>query len=216
MRKTIAAATVAASITMGGLAGAVLGAPALAGAADSTAGAVGWVHDTLSGLVSDGTLTQDQANAVESALQQARPERGPHHGGFGRMGRFAGLSAAAQALGISEDELATQLRSGSTVAEVATARDVELQSVIDAVVAAEKERLTEAVTDGDLTQAEADQRSADLVQRVTDFVNGEGPGPLPGFGRGHGFRGHHDEPEDDTTDPGSTTPGTRGSETTES
>ena len=213
MRKTVTAATLAASLTVGGIAGAVLGAPALAGAADTTAVAVGWVHDALSGLVSDGTLTQDQADAVESALQEARPERGPRHGGFGR---FGGVSAAAQALGISEDELETQLRSGSTVAEVAAARGVDLQTVIDAVVAAQKERLAKAVTDGDLTQAEADQRSADLVQRVTDFVNGKGPGPGRGFGRGPGGRGHHDEPEAGTPDPGTPEPGATGSETTES
>lgn len=93
MRKTTAVATMAASLALGGLAGTVLGTPTLAGAAQTATGAVSWVQEALSGLVGDGTITQEQADRVESALEQARPERrfngdvpagrGGPHGDFG-------------------------------------------------------------------------------------------------------------------------------------
>lgn len=171
MRKSIAAAALAASVAAGGFAGAALGGPSLVGATESaTASVGGWVEDALSGLVSEGTITQDQADAVESALEEARPERpfGP--------GRFDGhprLSIVADALGISEADLRAALEDGDTIAEVAAAHDVDPQKAIDALVAAHKARLDEAVADGDLTQAQADERLARAEERATALVNGE-------------------------------------------
>ena len=171
MKKTIAAAAVAASIAAGGLGGAVLGSPAIAGAAE-TAG--GWVQDALGGLVDDGTITQAQADAVETALEEARPARGPH-------GFHADLGVLTEALGVTEDELRTSLRDGDTIAEVAAAEGVDVQVVIDAIVAAQQERVDAKVAEGDLTQEEADERMADAEERATDLVNGE----LPLRGPGH-------------------------------
>src|SRR3546814_9620185 len=105
MRKSITAAAVAASLTVGGLTGAALGTPSLAGAADDPDAEVdsaersGWVEDALEPLVADGTITADQADAVEDALQDARPER---------RGHGPGLEAAAEALG---DRTSTRLNS---------------------------------------------------------------------------------------------------------
>lgn len=56
--------------------------------------------------------------------------------------------------------------------------------LVDALVAAAQTGLAEAVTDGRLTQAEADARAADLEARVADSMNElcgsggrGGPGP---------------------------------------
>lgn len=87
MRKTIAIATVAASVAFGGLAGSVLGTPTPADAAETASGAASWMRDVLSSLVSDGTITQEQADSVEAALEEACPEGrfGSHRfGGHGR------------------------------------------------------------------------------------------------------------------------------------
>lgn len=182
MRRTIAAATVAASITVGGLAGAALGAPGLAAAADSTASAAGWVHEALAGLVDDGTIDQAQADAVAAALQEARPDHGAGRGG---PGRHLG-PVVADALGITEDELRTARSEGQTIGEVAEARGVEPQVVIDAIVAAHQARLDEAVAAGDLTQERADELAARAAERAAAVVDGE----VPAFGTGPG-RGHH-------------------------
>ena len=98
----------------------------------------------LQALVDDGTLTSAQLDAVVSALDAAGPMRGEMPGGFGdhggrgdhgRGGRGFGLDAAATALGLTADELRTELEGGSTIAEVAQANGVEVQAVIDAMVA---------------------------------------------------------------------------------
>jgi polyhydroxyalkanoate synthesis regulator phasin len=182
MRKTIAAA----SIAVGGLGVLGLGATAIAGAQDdaSTDDESSWVDEALGGLVDDGTITQEQADAVEDALAQARPDHGPGHPGapfaFGR------LSTIAESLGMDVDDLRSELRDGRTVAEVADDQGVDVQDVVDDIVAAQQERVDQAVADGDLTQDEADEIMAGAEDRVTAFVNGEAPDPedMPDLGDG--------------------------------
>ncbi|MBC7263360.1 MAG: hypothetical protein H5T64_03265 [Chloroflexi bacterium] len=106
--------------------------------------------------------------------------------GFGR-GIFgqAGLEAAAKALGMTADELSTQLWGGRTLAELADKAGVDLQTIRDAVEAANqaafKDAIQQAVEDGYLTQEQADW-----------LLKGLELGFMPmgrGFGRGFGFGG---------------------------
>lgn len=179
MNKTIAAATMAASLAVGGLAGAALGAPGVAGATDLTSSGVaagaGWVQDALSGLVGDETITQEQADAVETALEEARPHREMR--GF----RHLGHGVVAEALGVTEDELRTALRDGQTVADVAEEQGVDVQVVVDAVIADLEARLAERVEAGHMTQERADEVRAEATERVPAFVEGE----VRGLGGGH-------------------------------
>ena len=156
--------------------------------------------EILQPLVDAGTLTQAQLDAVVTTLQDAAPVGGGHGGRGGRLGDNA--EAAATALGMTLDELRTELQGGSTIAEIATAKGVDLQTVVDALVAQATERINDKVADGSLTQEEADARLAEVTERVTAAVNGEGP--LGGRGgRGHGGpRGDEvpaDAPADDAT-----------------
>ncbi len=112
----------------------------------------------LQSLVDDGTLTASQRDAVVTALEAARPDHGGRHGGRhgGHHGGLRGemLDAAATAIGITADELKTEIRAGKTIAEVAVENGTTAQDVIDALVAT---------------------ASADLTQRITDRVNGVRP-----------------------------------------
>ena len=96
-----------------------------------------------------------------------------------------GVEAAAEALGISADDLRDQLRDDKTIADVAEERGVDVRTVIDAMVADATERIDQRVADGDLEADRAAQLKEDLPDRITDVVNGEagpgfGPGPGPG------------------------------------
>ena len=144
----------------------------------------GWVQEALAPLVEDGTITQAQADAVIAALAQARPDRGRGpghgaHGGFAR-GHFS-LDAAAEALGITTDELRTQLRDGKTIAEVAEAEGVDIETVKDAMLEAFRTHEQEHVTSGRLTQAQADANIAafeDAAGRTGQQPPPHPPGPV--------------------------------------
>ncbi len=129
--------------------------PAEAPAEDATRPAPGErLTAHLQALVDDGTLTASQRDAVVAALEAARPADGGRHGG--RHGGLRGemLDTAATAIGITADELKTEIEAGKTIAEVAVANGATAQDVIDALVA---------------------DASADLTQRITDLVNGVRP-----------------------------------------
>jgi hypothetical protein len=193
MRKTIAAASIAVS----GLGVLGLGATAIAGAQDDSSDdkGGGWVQDALGGLVEDGTITQEQADAVEEALEDARPDHGVG-GRFGHPGFALGfggaLSTVAESLGIDEDELRSALEDGRTIAEIAEEQGVDVQDVVNDIVAAQRARLDEAVAEGHLTREDADDILAGAEERASAFVNGERPDPedLPNLRGLPHFRDH--------------------------
>jgi hypothetical protein len=214
MRKQLATVGLAAGLVAGGAGVMAIAVPAISGAQESTTttpsteeapevAKADRLAEALQPLIDDGTLTQDQADAVIARLQEAMP-RGPggpggHGPGFMRMG----LDAAAEALGMTADELRSALESGKTIADVAADQGVDVQTVIDALVAEAKTHLDEEVASGDLTQEEADERLSQLTEGVTAMVNGERP-PMPEGGPGGHFRGPRGGDEGGTTEDGST------------
>ena len=105
------------------------------------------------------------------ADEEGRPEGGRCRGGH----RGPGLEVAASTIGIEEDALREALEGGQSIAEVAEANGVDPQTVIDALVADATENINQKVADGDLTQEEADEKLAELPERITARVNGERP-----------------------------------------
>ena len=105
------------------------------------------------------------------------------------------LDAVSGLLGITSDELKTELRSGKSLAEIATEKGVDTQKVIDAIVAELTEKVNEKVAEGKITQNQADTMLANAVERVTAMVNGEHPARAFGHENGErhrpfGGRGH--------------------------
>ncbi len=101
-------------------------------------------------------------------------------------GPFGDLSAAASYLGVSQSSLLQSLRSGKTLAQIASSTSGKSTSgLVDALVASEQTRIDAAVKAGRLTQTQADRLTADLKTRVTAMVDGTRRG---GFGH-DGFGG---------------------------
>jgi hypothetical protein len=200
MRTKLATCALAGVLAVSGVAGAALVAPAVSYAAtgDSTAldARVTAITQALSGLVTDGSITQAQADEVATTLAASRPKGFGHGGRGGPGGGRIDMAAAAEALGITEQELRTRTQAGSTLADVAEQEGVAEGELVDALVAAATSRLREAVADGRLTQAEADARAVDLEARITDSLDELcGPG-------GRGGRGGEDGGEDGGADGG--------------
>ncbi len=127
------------------------------------------VDEVLDGLVADGTLTQEQADAVADALRaRAQQARDDHGGNHERIRRFvrAGIDESAAALGMTPAELRAELRDDRTVADVAEERGVPLADVVDALMAAATERIDAAVADGSLTEAQATKLTDALPDRL--------------------------------------------------
>lgn len=117
----------------------------------------------------DGTTSTTEATTDAAA----RPHRHP--------GARIELKAAAEALGMTPEELLTELKAGKSIAQVAEDKGVELDTVTDAMVAAGTARLEEAI--------------ANLPDRVDEAVQREGMADRPDGPRGP--RGPR--PADDTT-----------------
>jgi hypothetical protein len=147
--------------------------------ADRAANATARIRTELQNLVDDGTITAAQADAVAADLAASLPEHGPWGaGGTGGRHRHPGFDGEVLAglLGIDVETLRSDLRSGQTVAEIAAAQGVDLQTVIDSLVAEAKAHLDLSVENGRLTQDEADARLTEVSERITDFVNNGLPG----------------------------------------
>jgi uncharacterized protein YidB (DUF937 family) len=144
------------------------------------------LEDRLDAAVKDGRLTQAQADELKQRLESGDvPLLGGPLGGHHMMG-FPHLGAAATYLGVSESDLQTQLGDGKTLADVAKAKGKTVDGLVAALVADEKKELDQAVADGKLMQAQADDMLAGAKDRFTAMVNGERPEGGPG---GHGFFG---------------------------
>lgn len=146
--------------------------------------------EALAPLVTDGTITQAQADKVIAAIDAAAPDHGP--GGGGKRAELV-----ASTIGITVDQLRTELGTDKSVADVAKAHGVDPQKVIDALVADATTHIDQAVTDGRITAAQAATEKSTLVDRITKRVNtagfpGRGPGGRGGHGGHHGMGGDND------------------------
>ena len=107
-------------------------------------------------------------SSVASAQSSVTPtptaptEQAAPRDGFGprSLHSQAALEAAAKALGMTADELSAELWGGKTLADIAEEKGIDIADVKAAVEAAQivetKAAITQAVTDGTITQAKAD------------------------------------------------------------
>jgi AraC-like DNA-binding protein len=150
--------------------------------------------------VRDGRLSKAEGDALKDRINAGEfPLFGlPHGPGFGFKDFGLGphvfpgpgdlLSTAADYLGLTEAQLRTQLDSGKTLAQIAKDRNKSVDGLVDKLVADKAARIDEAVEDGRLTRAQANEIKADMRKAITDFVNNGRP-DFPKFPGGPGLFG---------------------------
>lgn len=136
----------------------------------------GVLSQALADLVQKGTITQAQADAVRAAVQARLAQPGTAPGGrfgFGHPEVFLreAVQTAADAIGVTPQDLTNALRSGQSVADVARSKNVDPQRVTDALVAKANAAVDQAVQNGKLTADRAAQIRAKLPQLAQDVVN---------------------------------------------
>ena len=120
----------------------------------------------------DGQSPTTQEGGREGGRQGAR-----HRAGKGL------LKNAAETIGIEVRALAEALKSGKTIAQVATDNSVDPQLVIDNAIAAANERIDAAVAAGKLPAERAAEMKAKVAEKITKVVN-----------EGHPKRGEGERP----------------------
>jgi len=146
----------------------------------------------LAGLVTKGTITQAQSDAITAAVTAARvaheADRDANAAAHNAR-RVAHEALIASTIGIDAATIKTRLQAGETLGAIAGAKK---SALITALVAEATKDIDAAVTAGKMTAAQATTLKSGLTARVTaqvDSVRGEmGPGKGgPGMGgRGHG------------------------------
>jgi hypothetical protein len=139
--------------------------------------------------VKDGLLTDTQAAALKTALttMASRTSRMPN---MGRMpgvlvgrGLFDGVSArnvvkpmvaASGALGMTCPDLAKALEGGKSIATVASDKNVQLQTVIDALVKAYQDALSKDLDEGLISKVQADAAKARVLDEVLMEISRSG------------------------------------------
>jgi len=155
MNKKLVAAIAATAIALN------VSATAVA-SADNGKGRAG-ISSLLSGLVSNGTITQSQADAIIKAAQDARAAAK----GVMDKNREAIDSAITSTLGISLDSLKSRLKAGESLATIAGDKKAALITAISTEI---NKQIDAAVTAGKLTAAQATAQKMKTTERVTNMV----------------------------------------------
>jgi hypothetical protein len=127
--------------------------------------------------VAAGRLTPEQAAKLKSAEPGA-----PHGLAFNRAKGAPGvgvaiknaLGAAAEALGMTPQALWTELQTGKSLAVIAEAKGIDSDELTESIVESIEADLQQAVTNGRLTQAQADRLSEGLEDRIAQMIEREG------------------------------------------
>lgn len=151
-------------------------------------------NDEVDQAVKDGKLTQQQADAIKQRIAEGKaPEFGDFpfgKGGFGfergegKAGIGADLSQLATFLGVSQDQLKTELQaSGATLARVAQAHGKSRDDLKTFLRDSAKTKLDQAVKNGKLTQQQEDSMLSKFNSNLDNLIDHSLGG---GFGHGRG------------------------------
>jgi polyhydroxyalkanoate synthesis regulator phasin len=120
-------------------------------------------EDTLSQLVKDGKLTQNQADQIQQRVESNKTCSGFSatrienrlRAQFLAKYRSQFTAQVAQGLHLTSSQLTTQLKSGKSLRAIATAQNVSATNLKTIIVNAAKSTLSQAVSSGAITQAQA-------------------------------------------------------------
>jgi hypothetical protein len=125
----------------------------------------------LSGLVSNGTITQSQADAIIKAAEGMRAASKS----IKDANRTALDSVITSTLGISLDTLTSRLKAGETLSSIAGDKK---SALITALAAEINKQIDAALATGKITANQATAQKGKSVERVTNMVNN-----VRGFGK---------------------------------
>jgi predicted DNA-binding protein (UPF0251 family) len=153
------------------------------------------LSDRVDAAVAAGRITKAEGDAIKQRIaSDGVPLLGGLHRGFGHHELFGGLDTAAGYIGITATQLRTELDSGKSLAQVATAHGKAVDGLTNALYADAKKKLADAVSAGRLTKTQETEMLGVLKDRITQMINEtEGAGEPHFRAPDSGFR-HFDGP----------------------
>lgn len=121
-----------------------------------------------------GTAPTPSPSQEEDGDTRPEDEESQDNRGCGPGGKYLIKEAAAEVLGMSEDELITALREGQTLAEIAEAQGMSLEDFRAALTANVTADLQAQLDAGEITQEEFDEITAGLDEKIDQIINAEG------------------------------------------
>lgn len=130
---------------------------------------------TVDDLLANGKITQAQADKLKDAINSGKDL------GLGRLlaarakiavaVRREIVKSAADAIGITPAALATELKAGKSIADVAAEHNVSLDTVKSTVTSDAKAKLDKLVAAGKITQAREDKLMQTLANNLDKILN---------------------------------------------
>lgn len=188
VRKSLTSAGLVVGLLAGGTSGVILSSTGIAGAQESTTTSApattapdvpnrGERYDkhlrkVLAPLVTDGTLTEAQLDAVVARMLKAGQGAVRRHD----VRATVSYKELAEVLGMTTKELTAALSEGKTLAEIAESKDMTTQELIDSMTAKLKSRIDKLVAEGRIDQARADELLEKATERANHMINNENLG----------------------------------------
>ena len=122
------------------------------------------INSLLSTLVTNGTITQSQADAIAKTATDLRGAAKV----LEQANRASLDAVVTSTLGISLDAVTTRMKAGESLAQIAGAKK---DALIAALTTEVNKQIDSAVTAGKVTAAQATAQKAKTTERVTNMVN---------------------------------------------
>ncbi len=130
-------------------------------------------------------------NSGAGGLNRAQGMMGQGMMGQGLMGQGWILEVVAEKLGLTVEDLWAELATGSSIAQLAEDKGVDVQDILDELVADHEASLSEAVAAGTITAEQAEWMNQHFAAMIAGRLNQswfmQGNGGWGGRGQGGGF-----------------------------
>ncbi len=144
--------------------------------------------DMVEEALSSGKITEEQAAQMRERIEsgeglsfgpgRGRPGEGrPGHDGPGRPGGcqpFRGVDQVAELLGLTVGEIVSELEQGMSLAQIAEANGVTAAELAATLLAGIEEHVAQAVADGKIDEARAEEILANAAEKIDMLINHEG------------------------------------------
>ena len=134
--------------------------------------------EKLNEAVAEGKITADEVLTKASNIQERaeqmvnkpldqKPNKNHDYRGKGRHL----IGVVIESLGLEKADIATGIRNGSTLGEIAESNDITTEDLISTITSIMTEKLNEAVAEGKITADEALTKASNIQERAEQMVN---------------------------------------------